>query len=428
MSKRTLYRNARLLDPESGLDAAGGLLAERGKIVGLGPQLAQGEAPADCEVVDCAGLCLAPGLVDIRTQLGEPGLEQRETFETASAAAGAGGVTSMVCLPNTAPVIDNEAVAEFIARRAREVKAAKIYCYGTITTGAEGRELSEIATMSAAGCVAFTDGTRALADAQVMRRAMAYARTFDLLLVQHPEEPSLAGGAMHAGEFATRLGLPGIPAIAEVMMIRRDLLLAETSGARLHFAHVATAAGIEAIREARARGLPVTCDTAPHYFTLNELAVADYRTFAKVSPPLRSEADREAVVAGLADGTIDGIASDHAPQDQEGKRVPFDQAEPGTVGLETLLPLTLGLVHNGELDLLSALALVTCRPAALLGLPGGRLAEGAPADLVLFDPDAPWQVDRHALSCKSKNSVFDGMLVQGRVQRTVVDGRAVFGG
>ena len=423
MSARTLFRNARLLDPASGLDQPGDLLVEDGRIAALGRPGAAGDA----EIVDCAGACLAPGLVDMRVELREPGAEHQESMETGAAAAVAGGVTTIVALPNTEPVIDDMALVEFVARRSRDVGLARIRTYAAATKGLKGRELTEFGLLAAAGALAFTDAGRAIADAVVMRRALAYARTFDLLVMQHPEEPSLAaGGAMTEGEVATRLGLAAITPAAEVIMVERDLRLAEITGGRLHIAHVSTEAAIEAIRGAKRRGLAVTCDTAPHYFALNETAVGDYRTFAKVSPPLRSEWDRRAVVAGLADGTIDAIASDHSPHDQESKRLPFASAASGIIGLETLLPLTLDLYHNGHLGLLDALRALTERPAAILRLPAGRLAIGAAADFLIFDLDRPWRVDVDALRSKSKNSPYDGRPVQGRVLRTVIAGRSVF--
>jgi dihydroorotase len=423
---RTAYVNARLLDPASGLDAPGALLAEDGRIADLGPHLFKEGVPEGVQRVDCAGACLAPGLVDMRVQIREPGEEHKETMDSAGRAAAAGGVTSMVGLPNTDPVIDDVAGVEFVARRAREVKRVKVYTYAAVTRNLEGRELTEMGLLAESGAVAFTDGVKAVENAQVMRRALAYARTFGLLIVQHPEEPSLAGGAMNGGELATRLGLPGIPKLAEVMMIERDLRLVEMTGGRYHVAHVSTAESVEAIRRAKARGLDVTCDTAPHYFALNEIAVGDYRTFAKVSPPLRSEDDRQAILAGVADGTIDAIASDHSPHDVESKRVPFAHAEPGIVGLETLLPLSLQVVHGGKAGLLDLLARLTVRPAEILGLNAGRLAKGAPADLLVFHPERAWKIEPDRFASKSKNSPFEGLPVQGRVQRTVVDGRALF--
>jgi dihydroorotase len=428
MTRRSAYLNARLLDPASGLDVRGGLLAVDGKIADFGPRVFADGVPGGVDVVvDCEGLCLAPGLVDMRVQIGEPGAEEKETIPTASRAAAAGGITSLVCLPGTEPPIDDVSTLEFIARRAREAKLVKIFVAPAVTRGLEGRQLTEMGLLAEEGAVAFTDGHQAVADAAVMARALNYAKVFDKPIMQHPEEPSLAaGGQMNAGERATRLGLKGINRLAEVMMIERDLRLVELTGGRYHAAHLSTGAAVEAIRAAKRRGLPVTCDTAPPYFALTEVDVGDYRTFAKLSPPLRGEMDRRAIVEGLADGTIDAVASDHRPHDQDSKRVPFDQAAAGGVGLETLLPLVLELHHKGTLTLLDALALVTHRPAAILGMEAGRMRVGAPADLVLFDPDVPWKIEERALRSKSKNTPFDKRPTQGRAVRTVVDGRTVF--
>ena len=424
---RVAYLNARLLDPESGLDTLGALLIEDGKIADFGAELFKDGAPSVSEVVDCEGRCLAPGLVDMRVQLREPGEEHKETIETACEAAAAGGVTTMVALPNTTPVIDDVSVVEFMHRRANDVGAVKIRCYGSVTRGTKGEQLTEMGLLADAGAVAFTDGTRAVANTMVMRRALSYARGFDLMVAQHPEDPKLAnGGVMNEGEIASRLGLHGIPGAAEVIMVERDLRLAELTGGRYHAAHVSTEGAVEAIRRAKAKGLDVTCDTAPHYFALNETSIGDYRTFAKVSPPLRSEADRKAVVAGLADGTIDAVASDHTPSDQDSKRLPFAQAEYGIVGLETLLTLTLEPFHNGEIGLLEALAKITSNPARMLGLKSGRLQRGAAADLVLFNADTPWRIEEEGFRSKSKNTPFDGRPVQGRVLETLVDGRSVY--
>ncbi len=424
--ERVAYANARLLDPATGLDAPGGLLTEGARVADLGTRLFNEGLPEDSLVVDCGGHCLAPGLVDIRVQLREPGEEHKETIATGSLAAAAGGVTTMVALPNTDPVADEVAGIEFVARRAREVRLVKIYCYGSVTRGLEGSGLTEMGLLSEYGAVAFTDGVKAVADAEVMRRALSYARVFDQVIVQHPEEPSLARGVMNQGELATRLGLSGVPAEAEVIMIERDLRLTGLTGGRYHAAHVSTAAALERIREAKAGGLAVTCDTAPHYFTLNENAVGDYRTFAKVSPPLRSETDCQAVAEAVADGTVDAIASDHSPHDQDSKRLPFALADFGIVGLETLLPLSLGLVHKGRIGLLDLLDRMTVRPAAVLGLEAGRLAAGLPADLVVFDLERPWRIDPDRFRSKSKNSPFEDHPVQGKVLRTVVDGRTIF--
>jgi dihydroorotase len=422
MNARTLFINARLLDPASGLDRKGELLSVDGCIAAIGDRLARDDA----EIVDCGGHCLAPGLVDMRVQLREPGDEHQETMATGGKAAAAGGVTTMVALPNTDPVIDELALVEFIARRSRDVGLTRIRTYAAATKGLRGKELTEMGLLAGAGALGFTDGLDAIADAVVMRRALSYATTFDLLVVQHPEEPRLAeGGVMTEGEIATRLGLSGINPAAEIIMIERDLRLVEITGARYHAAHLSTAGAIEAVRRAKARGLAVTCDTAPHYFALNETAVGEYRTFAKVSPPLRCEEDRRAVVEGLRDGTIDAIASDHAPQDQESKRLPFPSAASGVVGLETLLTLSLELYHNGHVPLLRVLGALAQRPAEILRLPAGKLAIGMPADLVLFDLDRPWLIAVDAFHSKCRNSPFDGRPVQGSVVRTIVAGRTI---
>ena len=416
---RVAYVNARLLDPAAGLDTAGGVLTDGEAITDVGPGVTKKKAPKGARIVDCHGKCLSPGLVDIRVELGD----LAATVE----AAVSGGVTSMVCLPTPELVIDDMSEVEFVARRARKLGLAKVYPYGAVTKGLEGKELAEMGLLAEAGAVAFTDGERAVADAQTMRRAMSYASTFGLMIVQHPEEPSLAAdGVMNAGETATRLGLFGIPKEAEVIIVERDLRLASLTGGRLHIAHVSTAETVETLRRAKADGVNVTCDTAPPYFALNETAIGDYRTFAKLSPPLRAEQDRQAVVEGLADGTIDAIASDHTPRDEESKRLPFTQAAPGGIGLNTLLAVSLELYHNGHLSLLEVLKLVTSAPAGLMGLPAGSLKENAPADLVLFDPDEGWKVDADRLVGKAQNSPFDGRPVQGRVLRTVIDGRPVF--
>jgi dihydroorotase len=422
-----LFAGARLIDPAAGREESGDLLVVDGRIAAIGGGLADKGLPEGTERVHGPGLCLGPGLVDLRVHLREPGEEHKETIASASAAAAAGGVTSMVALPDTDPVVDDVAGIEFIARRAREIRKVKVYAYAGVTKGLAGKDLTEFGLLSESGAVAFTDALNAVADARVMRRALSYARTFGALIVQHPEEPALAAnGQMNEGELATRLGLAGIPAAAEAILIERDLRLVALTGGRYHVAHVSTAEGIAAIRAAKERGLAVTCDTAPPYFALNELAVGDYRTFAKLSPPLRSEQDRAAVAAAVADGTIDCVASDHAPHDQDSKRVPFAQAAPGVIGLETLLPVSLELVHKRMLSMAALFRRLALAPADLIGLPQGRLAVGAPADLVLFDPVRAWVVDEDRFLSKSKNSPFGGRPVQGRVLRTLVDGRTVF--
>ena len=425
------YTNVRLLDPLTNLDvicdATGGLLTDGKKISNLGPNIFKKGIPRGADVIDGGGYCLSPGLVDIRVQVREPGYEHKGTIESAGRAATAGGITTMACLPNTKPIIADMSQVEFVARRARKIGLSKIYPYAALTRDLKGEELTEMGILSEAGAIAFTDGDRAISNAQVLRRALSYARTFNLLIVQHPEEPSLVpDGGMNAGETATRLGIPGIPREAEIIMVERDLRLVEMTGGKLHFAHISTGEAVDVIRKGKARGLNITCDTAPPYFALNDQSVGDYRTFAKLSPPLRSEDDRKAIIAGLKDGTIDAIASDHTPQDADSKRLPFTQAESGGVGLETLLAVSLDLYHNGELSLLETLAKITHVPASLFKLPAGSLKIGVSADLMLFDPERGWQVKDTDLASKAKNTPFDLRLVQGVVIRTVIDGRTVF--
>src|SRR3954454_279175 len=424
---RRLFRGARLIDPDTALDMPGDLLIDGDRIAAVGPGLADSGIGEDVETIECGGLCLAPGLVDMRVQLREPGAEHMESIETGGQAAAAGGVTTMVTLPNTEPPVDDVSVVEFLARRAREARLAKIHTYAAATKRLAGRELTEMGLLAANGALGFTDGVKAIADALVMRRVLAYARSFDQLVIQHPEEPSLgSAGEVTEGEIATRLGLPAITPAAEIIMVERDLRLVAITGARYHVAHVSTAAAIDAIRKAKAAGLPITCDTATPYFALNETAIGDYRTFAKLSPPLRAESDRRAVVEGLRDGTIDAIASDHAPWDQDSKRLPFSSAACGIVGLETLLPLSLELYHNRHMSLIEVLRRLTSGAAGILGLNAGQLRVGGPADLVVFDPDAPWRINTDEFRSKSKNAPFDGRPVQGRVERTIVDGRTIF--
>ncbi len=426
MTARTAFINARLIDPANGLDAKGALLVEGERIADVGTALFRDGVPSGIETIDCKGQVLAPGLVDMRALVPEPGETHKESVASAAAAAVAGGVTTVVTLPNTNPVIDDVALVEFMIERGRETGLINLFPYAALTVGTEGEKLTEIGLLREAGAIAFTDGTRAIADPVLLRRALAYATSWDALIIQHPEEPSLArGGQINDGEYATRLGLQGIPPCAEVMMIERDLHLVAMTGARYHAAHVSTAMGIDAIRKAKARGMKITCDTSPHYFGLNETAIGNYRTFAKLSPPLRSEDDRKAVVEGLRDGTIDVIASDHNPQDPDSKRLPFAQAMAGAIGLETLLPITLELYHNKVLSLSAAIAKVTSAPARLLGLPAGTLTRGARADLVVIDFDRPWVIREDALASKSRNTLFDSRPVQGRCQRTVFGGRPV---
>src|SRR5882757_5927330 len=406
-SGSTAYINARIIDPVADAEYRGAILISDDKIADFGPNLFASGAPYGIESVDCGGLCLAPGLVDTRVHTGEPGEEHKETLDSAAVAAAAGGITSCVLLPDNDPAFDDASPIEFVARRARQVKLVNMYAYGALTNGLEGKELAEIGLLAEAGAVAFTDADHAIGSAQVLRRALYYAKAFDALIVHLPQEPTLSGGSMTSGEMATRLGLSGSPPLAEVMMVERDIRLVEMTGGRLHLAKISTAESVKVIAAAKARGLKITCDTAAPYFALNDLAVGDYRTFGKLVPPLRAEKDRLAVVEGLKDGTIDAIVSDHRPQDQDSKRVPFAQAQPGGIGLETLLPISLELVHNGHLSLPRLFRLLSSTPASLFGLPGGKLAKGAPADLVGFEADYAWKVERTGLWSKTKTSPFD---------------------
>ena len=425
-SGMTALINARLLDPCGKLDEPGSLLVKDRKIEDFGSRLFNDGVPENANIVDCKGHCLCPGFVDMRAHLREPGAEHKETLATASAAASAGGITSVVCMPNTDPVIDQIALIEFIARRARETSIVKVFPAAAITRNLGGTELTEIGMLAEAGAVGFSDADRAVSNSLVMQRALAYAKTFDALIMQHPEDPSLSEGVMNDGELATRLGLQGIPTTAETIVVDRDVRLVELTGARYHVSHLSTDEAAKVVQSAKKRGLPVTAAISAHHFSLNENAVADYRTFAKVSPPLRSESDREKMVEHLSSGAIDVIVSDHAPHDQDSKRVPFSQAADGIVGLETMFPLSMELYHNGRLSLLDLLAKITINPAKLIGLQAGELKKGSAADLTLFDPDAPWTIKVADLKSKSRNAPYDGRPVQGQILRTWVNGRLAF--
>ncbi len=421
----TLFRGVRLLGPTAGLDRSGELLAREGKIADLGTALG---VPEGAEIIEGSGAVLCPGLVDMRASLGEPGFEYRETITSAAAAAAAGGITTLACLPDSQPAIDDPALVRLLAARGEETGSLTILPYGAVTRGCAGEALAELGLLREAGAVAFSDGARTVGPAQVMRLALSYARGFGAMIVQHPEEPTLAaGGTATEGPLATRLGLAGIPAAAEAIQVARDIRLARLTGGAVHFAHVSTAEALDLIRAAKEDGLAVSCDTAPPYFDLNESAIGDFRTYAKLSPPLRPEADRQAVCRALVDGTIDAIASDHQPRDADDKRLPFAQAAPGGAGLATLLAVTLVLVHNGTLPLQRAIGLLTAGPARLLGVAAGRLSAGAAADLCLFAPERAWQVEAGRLPGKAQNTPFDGRALEGRLLGTWKGGRRVFG-
>lgn len=426
-ARQVAYRNARLIDPDSGLDAPGEILTTGRLITDFGPDIFSGGTPEGAEIIDCDGQILCPGLVDMHVFTGEPGAEHKETLESVTACAAAGGITTLITLPNTQPVIDDVSLVEFVKRRARSRGIVTVHPMAAATQGLRGDAMTEIGLMRQAGAVAFTDGRKAIASAVLMRRLLSYASRFDALIVQHVEEPSLAeNGCVNEGEIATRLGLAGIPDVAEAMILERDLLLSELTGARYHAAQLSSARSVDIMRRAKRRGLPVSCGVSAAHLALNEFDVGSYRTFFKLSPPLRREEDRAALVAGVADGTIDVIVSAHDPQDQDSKRLPFAQAASGAVGLETLLAIALESYHNGHADLLTVLRALTIAPARLLGLDCGRIARGAPADLTLFDPGRPWVVRPKALRSKSKNTPFEDRRVQGVVLRTVVGGETVF--
>jgi dihydroorotase len=418
-----LIRKVTLATPD-GL-TAGELLVLDGKIADFGAALGTPEA---ADIIDAEGAILAPGLVDIRASLGEPGYEYRETIASAAQAAASGGITTIAVLPDSKPAIDDPALVRLIASRGEETGSVSLIPYAAATRGCRGEELAEYGLLKAAGAVAFTDGAKAIGSARLMRRALSYASGFGARIVQHPEDPGLSeGGAATEGARATLMGLPGIPAAAEAIMVARDIRLAELTGGAVHFAHVSTGEACMLIRQAKDRGLHVTCDTAPPYFDLNETAIGDFRTYAKFSPPLRADADRLAILAALADGTIDAIASDHQPRDADDKRLPFAEAAPGGAGLGTLLAVTLAQVHAGTLTLAQVLALLTAGPARFLGIDAGVLRKGAPADLCLFDPRWAWRVEAGKLPGKAQNTPFDGRALEGKVIGTWKAGRRVFG-
>jgi dihydroorotase len=415
--------NARLIDPASERESRGGVLVQNGLIAGLGGVVTSASVPQDARVVDCAGDCVAPGLIDMRAFIGEPGAEYRETIVTASAAAAAGGVTTVLARPDTNPPVDEPAVVDFILRRARDNSKVRVLPCAALTKGLRGCEIAEFGLLAEAGAAAFSDGSRSIANAQVMRRAMTYARDFGALVMHYCEDRDLVGeGVMNEGERASRLGLPGIPMEAETIVLERDLRLLALTRARYHAAFVSSKLSIEAMRCARLAGLGATCGVSINHLTLNEIDVGDYRTFLKLAPPLRSEAERLALVEALNEGLIDVIVSDHDPQDVETKRLPFADAAAGAVGLETMLSASLRLVAAGAISLPRLLRAMTGRPAEILGLPQGRLSVGAPADLIRFDPDEPYVLDPGALHSRCRNTPFDEARLEGRVKLTLVAG------
>ncbi|MBK0401243.1 dihydroorotase [Limibaculum sp. M0105] len=421
------FVNARLIDPLSGQDGPGALRVVDGAIA----DVAFGHAPepGDGAVIDCGAKVLAPGIVDMRVFVGEPGARHRESYRSAGAAAAAGGVTTFVAQPDTNPPLDDPALVQFALARAREAAPVRVHAMGALTKGLRGTEMTEQRFLLDAGAIALTDADHTIESAKVMRAVMLYATSTGALVVHHPQEPTLSRGTCAtSGEFASRLGLPSVGPVAERIALARDLMLAQNTGARYHADMVTTATGLDPLRRAKEAGVGATAGVSIHHLTLNEFDIADYRSFFKFDPPLRSEDDRQAAVEAVASGLIDVIVSSHEPWDEEAKRLPFEEAAPGAVGLETFLPACMRLVHGGQLSLVQLFRAASLRPSEILGLPSGRLTRGAPADLVLFDPNAPFLLDRERLASRSKNTPFDRHRMEGRVIGTWVAGDRVFGG
>jgi dihydroorotase len=422
-----LLANARIIDPSRDLDERGDVLIADGLIRDARRGIGAAGVPEGTDIIDCGGRIVAPGLVDMCAFVGEPGASHRETFASASAAAAASGITTIVCRPDTSPVIDNSATVDFVLRRARDTAVVHVQPMAALTKGMNGEEMTEIGLLKAAGAVAFTDARKSVTNAMVMRRALTYARDFGALIVHHTEDPDLVGeGVMNEGEFAARLGLMGAPDAAEAIILERDMRLVALTGGRYHAASLTCIESLEILKRAKDAGLKVSASASINHITLNENDIGPYRTYLKLSPPLRTEADRTALAAAVASGLIDTVISDHDPQDVETKRLPFAEAEAGAIGLETMLPAGLRLVHNGELTLMALIRAMSTRPAELLGLPGGTLRQGAPADLVVIDLDTPWVVDPAKLRSSCKNTPFDEAKFMGGAVRTIAAGRTVF--
>src|SRR4051812_44855091 len=422
-----LLANARLIDPSRDFDGIGDVLIADGVIRDSRRGIGAAGVPEGTDIINCAGKVVAPGLVDMRAFVGEPGASHRETFASASQAAAAGGITTIICQPDTSPVIDNSATVDFVLRRARDTAIVNIHPMAALTKGLLGEEMTEIGLLKAAGAVAFTDGTRSIINTILMRRALTYARDFDALIVHYTEDPYLVGeGVMNEGEFASRLGLIGIPSAAEALVLERDMRLVALTGGRYHAASITCAESIAILQRARDAGLRVSASASINHLTLNENDIGPYRSYLKLSPPLRTEEDRQALVAAVGTGLIDAVMSDHNPQDVETKRLPFAEAEAGAIGLETMLPAGLRLIHAGGLDFKTLIRAMSTRPAELLGLPGGSLRAGAPADVIVIDPETPWVLDPAELKSQCKNTPFDEAKFSGRIARTIVGGRTVY--
>lgn len=428
MTRPLVLQNLRIVDPSRKLDEIGTIIVgDDGRILAAGKDAQNQGVPADAFVKDCAGLTAVPGLVDARVFVGEPGSEHRETIESASRAAATGGVTSFIAMPDTDPVIDDIALVEFVQKTARDKALVNVHPAAALTKGLLGQEMTEIGLLRDAGAVCFTNGRQPVHDTLVLRRAMTYAREFGAVVALGTRDKYLgANGVMNEGLLASWLGLPGVPREAEIIPLERDLRIAGLTRAAYHAAEISVPESAETIRIARERGTNVTCGISINHLTLNENDIGEYRTFFKLSPPLRTEDDRVAMVEALADGTIDIIVSSHDPQDVDTKRLPFADAAAGAVGLETLLAVALRLYHNEDLPLLRVIEVLSTAPARLFGLPGGTLKPGAPADLVLVDLNEPWIVSEAGIRSRSKNTCFEGARLQGKVLQTLVAGRTVF--
>ena len=425
MTRPLLLENARVVDPASGTDSRGAVLVENGLIADLALNGPVG-VPEGAEVINANGLILSPGLIDMRVFTGEPGKEYRETLQSAGDAAAAGGVTSFVMMPDTTPVVDDGALVDFLVRRAKATSKVNVLPAGAITKGLNGQEMTEFGLLQEAGAVCLTDGRHSIQSASLLRTVMSYAANYGMTVVHHVSDKSLTGdGVMNEGLFATVLGLKGIPREAETIPLSRDLQLAALTKTKYHAAQISCAASAELMASAKKRNASVTAGISINNLALNENDIGRYRTFFKLSTPLRSEDDRQAMILALRNGTIDTIHSDHDPQDTEVKRQPFAEASDGAIGLETLLAAALRLVHSGDVDLLTILRAMTSRPAEILGLPSGRIAKGAPADLILFDMDYPWQVSEREIRSRSRNTSFEGARLAGKVMRTIVGGQTV---
>lgn len=421
---RYIIKGGRVVDPSSKLDEIMDVLIEDGKIAALEKDIDPGSA----EVIDAGGKVVSPGLVDLHVHFREPGLEYKEDIESGSRAAARGGVTTVVCMPNTVPAIDHPALVKYVTDKGKEAGLTNVLTAGCITKGLNGAELSEIGDLKESGAVAVTDDGRPVRNSGLMRRALEYARMFDMPVMSHCEDLELVdGGSMNEGEMSTRLGLRGIPKSAESVAVSRDILIAEEVGARLHICHVSTKNSIEAVRSAKKRGAKITCETAPHYFSLTDRACDGYCSNAKMNPPLRDDEDVNAVIEGLADGTIDAIATDHAPHHRDEKEIEFDKALNGIVGLETSLSLGItNLVYTGKLTLMQLIEKMSTAPAGIIGIDRGSLKQGKTADLVIFDPEEKYTVNAGDFASKGRNTPFDGKDVYGKVYYTISEGKVVY--